>query len=583
MVKPFDYQIECLSKIREVRAAGGKKAFIVMASGLGKTITTALDVLWFERQINRKVRMLFLCHKNEILEQAAAAYAFVHGEGRSVGFFHGQDRFGHSADFVFASLQTMAKRHHHFRQDEFDYVVVDESHHSRAETFEKVIKYWRPQFLLAVTATPDRIDGENVRDLYGPEIFHLPLETALVRGLLTPVDYRLMSDEIDLEKVLGMSSGTRWSISALNKHIFVPKRDEEIMKIIRSHMVTIENPRVIIFCTSVRHADRIAEMCDDAVALHSKVPTRERNIRMELFRQGIVPIVTSIDVFNEGVDVPKANLIVFLRSTCSPTIFFQQLGRGLRKSAGKDKVIVLDFAGNCERIREVQKLQQAVQNEWKSLYGGKGMLARDRATPQPFILNNEGFNFDERIVRVLDIITRAYNRSLYPTWGEASKAAMSLGIQTSEEYPGKFKQDPRLPSSPHQTYADWPGWNVFLNTVKYDTCSAASAAARALGFSCRRDYESRWREDRQLPANPAQFYPDFPGWRAFLSAQRVSRFFPTWQEASAFCREKGISSHSEYKKFRRQQPDESRKLPAASGMGRVWNDFPGFLVFFGKA
>lgn len=575
---PFDYQIECLEAIHKARERGANKAFVVMASGLGKTITTALDVKALEQFFDRKARVLFLCHKNEILEQAAEAYDLVHGNERTTGLFHGGDRGGHRADFVFASLQTMAKRHRYFDQDEFDYVVVDESHHASADTFEKVIRYWRPKFLLGVTATPERIDKQNVREFFGNEVYHLPLETALVRNLLTPVDYRLMTDEISLEEILRLNGERGLNLRLLNRHIFVPKRDEEIARIIKENMTKLESPRTIIFCSSVTHAERIAKLFDGALALHSKINRRERSIRLELFRQGVVSVVTSVDVFNEGVDVPQANLIVFLRSTASPAVFLQQLGRGLRKSKNKQQVVVLDFAGNCERIRTVQKLQQAVQNEWEGLCG-RGMLANDRAPRQVFTLNDEGFAFSETVLKVLDIVRRLYEKEIYATWQEASVASLALGIKSERQYRAHYHCDPKLPSTPQVYYPDYPGGGVFFRTGRKmrtgskgicRTWQEASKIVIALGINSGREYKTRYKENPALHSCPDQKYEDFPGWRIFLGKEE---YYKTWQQASEACRNLGIASSSDYVKRRK----EDIRLPSIPK--DFFEDFPGWDVF----
>lgn len=402
MYVPFSYQNECLDAIDAVRDEGLTKALIVMASGLGKTVTMAFSA---KRMLERggKRRVLFLCHNNDILYQAKTTFQAVNGMDHSYGYLNGEEKHLHYVDFLFASFQTMERSRDLFDPTEFAYVIVDESHHSQADTFSSTIEYFRPQFLLGATATPDRLDARDIRDIFGQEVFYLPLEDALAKGLLTPVDYRLLTDEIVLRQTLEMDDGSRVSLAELNRTIFVPRRDEEIAKIIARHTSEFESPRVMIFCTSINHCEHLAKFIPDSFAIHSRVPVRERAVKLEMFRQGIIGTVLVVDAFNEGIDIPQANAVVFLRSTISRTVFLQQLGRGLRMSEGKDKVIVLDFVANCERIKMVHNLWRKVDD---------AVLQQDRIgriekeTSGPMMLNVNSVEFQETIVPLLKLMDR---------------------------------------------------------------------------------------------------------------------------------------------------------------------------------
>lgn len=400
MFHPFPYQSECLVEVEGSRNEGAKTALVVMASGLGKTVTAAFDAKrWFE---NHRGRLMYLCHQNDILYQAKTTFEAVLGDQYTYGYFHGQEKNLHDVDCLFASLQTMEKYLEFFDPKEFGYIVVDESHHSQAQTFKRVIEHFEPQFLLGVTATPDRLDQRNIREIYGPEVYFLPLEEALARRLVTPVDYRMLSDEIVISGIVDTPQG-KLNIGYLNRKIFVPKRDEEIAKIIAKHAAEFEDPRIIIFCSTVQHCDHFCAQVPGSLAIHSKIPIKERALRIELFRQGLITTVVTVDCFNEGIDIPQANVVVFLRSTASPTIFLQQLGRGLRLSDGKDKVIALDFIGNCERINLVYDLWKAVDHERKAL-AGQG--ESNRKEVEPMTLNIIQPNFSERIVMVIELLER---------------------------------------------------------------------------------------------------------------------------------------------------------------------------------
>ncbi len=362
MIEPYSYQTDCLNALTQARRRGRRKALVVMASGLGKTITTAFDVQRWIRN-HAKSRILYLCHQNDILAQAQQTFANVLGWQDRDGWFafcHGSDKKRiFEAKMVFASLQTMYEYRAMFAPDTFSYVVVDESHHSHAATYKPTLEYFQPRFMLGVTATPDRMDFQDIRSIYGSEVFNLPLEDALAQRLLTRVDYRVVTDELTDLSVLETTIG-KLSVKELNRTLFVPKRDEEIVRIVQGQMREISRPRVMVFCRSIDHCQRMANLMPGALSIHSKLSRSEQLRRLQSFRDGCSSVVLTVDKFNEGIDVPEANLIVFLRSTASETVFMQQLGRGLRKETNKRKVVVLDFVANCERLKMVHGLWQRV-------------------------------------------------------------------------------------------------------------------------------------------------------------------------------------------------------------------------------
>ncbi len=402
MYNPYPYQTECLDAVEGARNRGLKTALIVMASGLGKTVTMAFDAKKF-RERRRNGRVLFLCHNNDILYQAKTTFQAVNGLDHSYGYYHGEEKSLHHVDFLFASFQTMDQSRELFDPGEFAYIVVDESHHSQAETFLATINYFKPEFLLGATATPDRADMLDIRDIFGQEVYYLPLEEAMARGLVTPVDYRLLTDEIVKEAVLNLGEDNRVSLAELNRTVFIPRRDEEIAQIIARHTADLSEPRVMIFCTSIRHCEHLAKYIPDSFSIHSLIPERERAIRLEMFRQGIINTVLVVNAFNEGIDIPQANVVVFLRSTTSNIVFLQQLGRGLRRSEGKDKVIALDFVANCERIKMVHTMWRTVEDAMPK-YDKERELEGE--TQHPMSLDVQGIEFVETIVPLIQLMDR---------------------------------------------------------------------------------------------------------------------------------------------------------------------------------
>ena len=360
-IVPWKHQEECQREITRARQAGKKRVLFVMAPGLGKTFTAAFDCLGF-LQTYHDSRVLFLAHQNEILDQARRSFERIIGCGRSFGMFNGYASEP-EADLVFASFQSLnselfekkrggrrKRKRRLFGRNQFDYIVVDESHHGQAPTYKEVIAYFKPRFLLGMTATPDRMDMQDIRDIFGQEIFSLDIEEALVEGLLTPVNYLIMADEIVERGKLHLPPHLV-SIKQLNRVFFARKRDEEIIRTILQKIEGITAPRIMIFSPSIKHAESFAKQMPGSVVVHSHLTVNQQRERIDLFRKGIVSTAITIDQFNEGVDIPEANVLVFLRSTQSRTVFFQQLGRGLRRLQGKDSVLVLDFVASCERLQ----------------------------------------------------------------------------------------------------------------------------------------------------------------------------------------------------------------------------------------
>lgn len=396
MLQPYDYQQDCLRSIDEARNQGKEKAFVVMASGLGKTITAAFDTKeWFNA--NPKSKVLYLCHQNDILSQARITFQLIIGGNDYLyGYYHGYEK-SRQAQFLFASFQTMRKRSLRFDRTEFDYIIVDESHHVPAMTYMPVVRYFKPKFLLGMTATPDRTDMRDIRTLFGDEVYSLSLSEALARGLLTSIDYRLLTDEI--VEIGKLENPYKMSISELNKKIFIPKRDQEIVDIINQKIALINEPRAMIFCPSIRYTEELRKYIPNAVPIHSGLQRRIQESLIQEFRNGSLNTILTVDKFNEGIDIPEVNVVVFLRSTQSKTVFYQQLGRGLRKVLGKDKVVVLDFIANCERLLIVDELvksaEKAVHNRSKI---GK------YAPKETLIVNGGSFQFTETAKNVLDVL-----------------------------------------------------------------------------------------------------------------------------------------------------------------------------------
>jgi hypothetical protein len=274
------------------------------------------------------------------------------------------------------------------------------------------------------------------------------------------------------------------------------------------------------------------------------------------------------------VVVLSVGLVAFCRVTGSLTIFRQQLGRGLRP--GKDKLIVLDFVGNLERIQLVLQMMNKISDLHES-YTDKRERDREGYQRGNFEVSGRGFEFtfSDRVVDLMKVLEHC-EAEFYPTWQEASDAAKGLGVTRDKQYyQSGYLMDPRLPSNPRQKYSDFPGWGVFLGTNHYSTWQEASQVAIDLNINFPEEYRRRYKEDKRLPSSPNKQYAGFPGWTVFLG-RKPKKFYLTWQEAAEAVRRLGIRTQQEYY----QRYKEDSKLNSCPH--RFYKDFPGFLKFFGK-
>lgn len=465
-ITPWDHEQECVETIAKVRRQGQSRVLYVMASGLGKTFTSAFDYQNFRRS-NERARFLFLAHQNDLLEQAQLSYQQVFGHGLTYGFFNGQVK-APNAEAVFATFQSMrsalfGKRrtgeHRPFGRQRFDYVVVDESHHGKAPTYEDVIGYFRPKFMLGMTATPNRMDRQDIREIFGPEVYSLELTEALASGLLTPVDYRIMADEI-VDKGKIQIPPHLISIQMLNRIFFSRKRDKEIVQKILEKVSDVREPRIIVFSPSVKHAESFAKLMPGAVSIHSGVTPSVRQQRMELIRKGIVRTTVAVDQFNEGVDLPEANVLVFLRSTQSRTVFLQQLGRGLRKVPGKDKVLVLDFVANLERLAMLDQFTRDIKTREHKRGGERhefhvkwgSVVFEERAKDVIDLLNKMQIGLTPEVL--LDYLREFYQRTgRAPVLKDLTRANGMPGSLTYQTAFGNWGEALRQSGIPEQAFS----------------------------------------------------------------------------------------------------------------------------------
>ncbi|MEQ4300914.1 DUF3427 domain-containing protein [Plantactinospora sp. B6F1] len=348
-VHPYGYQREVLSDLEAERLVHGRhRNLVVMATGTGKTVVAALDYrrLWNGRKVDS---LLFIAHQEQILRQSRSVFRQVLRQG-SFGEVLVAGEKPRDWRYVFASIQSLHRLgDEDLPPDRFDMVIVDEFHHAEAPTYGRVLKRLEPRELLGLTATPDRADGGDVRRWFdGRTAVELHLWEALERQLLAPFQYFGLHDDVDLS-MLRWRRGQGYDPSELSR-LYTGNR-ARVSKILRAvrDKVDVAQMRTLGFCVSVAHAEYMAESFSrsgvPSAAVTSRLDADQRRRLLDRFRRGELRVLFTVDLFNEGVDLPMVDTILMLRPTESATIFLQQLGRGLRLDEGKACLTVLDLIG----------------------------------------------------------------------------------------------------------------------------------------------------------------------------------------------------------------------------------------------
>jgi superfamily II DNA or RNA helicase len=385
--EPRGAQIEALYYLKEARLEGVSKGVVVAATGVGKTHLAAFDALPFKR-------VLFIAHRDEIVKQAYAVFQTLR-PGSRLGFYTG-GRKDKGADIFFSTVQTLSRIENLqvFPPDYFDYIIVDEFHHAAAESYLSIIEYFKPSFLLGLTATPFRMDNKDIFALCDDNIiYEISLKQSIERDLLVPFRYYAIYDPTDYDQVKVVNG--RYVVEDLERELSHKERAELIVNNHRK----LAGERTLGFCVSIRHAEYMADYFTNhgiaAAAVHSGTPgsvhTMDRHSAVEALEKGEVRVIFAVDIFNEGVDIPSVDTVMFLRPTESYVIFLQQLGRGLRKYTDKDYLTVVDFIGNYKRAHYIP-LILAGENPWTSKTPGARRL-EDYVFPEGCMVK-----FDFRII-----------------------------------------------------------------------------------------------------------------------------------------------------------------------------------------
>ncbi|MGE5701754.1 MAG: DEAD/DEAH box helicase family protein [Clostridia bacterium] len=337
-ISPRPAQKMALDELEKTWEEGYNRAMVVMATGLGKTYLAAFFAQRFQK-------VLFIAHREELLLQAARSFQTVM-PNRSTGVYDGKNK-ERSADSVFASIYTLSMNKHleSFNKNEFDLIIMDEFHHAAAHSYQRVLDYFLPEFLLGITATPFRADGKDVYAICdGNVAFQLDFIEAIRHQWLAPFHYYGIHDETDYSKITW--TGTRYD----EEELLLEQIKEEVAENIYRAWCQYKQTRTLAFCSSIRQANFLAHYFQQkgirAISLHSNTKEMTRSEVIEQIESGSLEIVFTVDLFNEGTDIPSLDTLLFVRPTESLTVFTQQVGRGLRLYPSKTHCTIIDLIGN---------------------------------------------------------------------------------------------------------------------------------------------------------------------------------------------------------------------------------------------
>lgn len=409
-ILPHEAQEKALFNLQKTRESGFDRALAILATGLGKTILSALDV----KSIKAK-RVLFIVHINEILKQTKDSFEKVIPSMKDeMGFYTGKQK-DKDKNILFASIQTMGRNKHiqNFSKDYFDYIIIDETHHTAAPTYKKIFDYFTPKFILGLTATPDRMDRKDILGFYNNNVvFEMGQEDAIEQGYLAPFNYIGLKDNIDYSDIY--FNGFRYDTKDLNKHLLIDERDQAVIEKFKE---LAGDRKTIAFCASIEHAERCVKKFKEAgissISVHSQSENLEghesegKDALIKHFRQGKCQIAFVVDMFNEGVDIPDVSCLLFLRPTESKTIFIQHMGRGLRVSPKKENTLILDFIGNYKTanvILEGLNIKNGLRGLKKVQRDGKDLYIYDT--------NGCAVVFDSEVVNIFKVNEATYSKEI---------------------------------------------------------------------------------------------------------------------------------------------------------------------------
>lgn len=346
-----DYQQEATENLQKMREDGKTIALLYHATGVGKTITAATDA----KAVGG--RTLFLVNALKLASQAKETFAKVWPEA-TLGEYTGSQK-DVTQTVIFATVQSISKDLEKLSPTDFDYLIVDECHHAAANTYQKIFTYFHPKFILGLTATPERSDGEDMLELFQNVAHKMDLKTAVERGVLVPIRCIRVKTNIDLTDV--RINGIKYNSQDLESKLFIPERNQLIVD---TYLKYVNGKKTVIFCASVDHAAEIAKLLRDsgvkaeAVSGRDRVEAREKILKD--YETGSTNVLCACDLLNEGWDSPHTTVLFMARPTMSKTIYLQQLGRDTRRCPGKEDLLVIDFVDNANMFNMPYSLHRVL-------------------------------------------------------------------------------------------------------------------------------------------------------------------------------------------------------------------------------
>jgi superfamily II DNA or RNA helicase len=333
-----EHQQEALNSLRKMREEGQSIALLYHATGTGKTVTAVSDA----KAVGQ--RTLFIGHTKELIEQAKKTFNNIWKE-KQTGLYIAEQK-EKDAYIVCGSVQSISKNIEDFNPEEFGYVIIDEAHHGTAETYRSILSYFKPQFTLGLTATPDRTDGEDLLEIFQNIAHKLDLKTAVEIGELVPVRCIRVKTNIDISDV--RINGIKYNSQDLESKLFIPERNKVIVD---TYLEFAKDKKTVIFCASVKHAKEIAHLLREnhinAQAVSGSMNNSKRKQILNEYESGNINVLCACDLLNEGWDSPNTQVLFMARPTMSKTLYTQQLGRGIRLAQGKEYLMVFDLIDNA--------------------------------------------------------------------------------------------------------------------------------------------------------------------------------------------------------------------------------------------
>ncbi len=416
-VNPYPYQQEILDRLDAERVIRGRnKNLVVAATGTGKTLIAAFDYRRYcKRNPDKQNKLLFVVHREEILRQSREVFRAVLKDPNFGELYVGGEKPA-NLDHLFVSIQTVAsqKLYEMLAADYYDFIVVDEFHHAAAPTYQGLLSSFTPKILLGLTATPERMDGKNVLDYFDGRIAaEIRLPEAIERKLLCPFQYFGVSDETDLSEIRWVRGGydkTELSNLFSMNRVIAERRANHIINSLNKYVTDMGSVHGLGFCVSIEHAKFMSDYFNEkgipSIALTSSSSNEDRASAKAKLLSGEIKFIFVVDLYNEGIDIPEVETVLFLRPTESLTVFLQQLGRGLRLSEGKECLTVLDFIGQASKKYNFEEkfaallsnTNHSVQYELKHGFTAlpKGCYVQLEKKAAQVILNNIRQSFDSK-------------------------------------------------------------------------------------------------------------------------------------------------------------------------------------------